>query len=71
VVVEVLLAEQPVSPHGQAIITGQHDDGVLGLATGVQGVEDATDLGVEVGDHGVVIDEMLPRLVRLARIIGQ
>src|SRR5439155_5396101 len=39
-VVKVLLAQQPVLTDGQALVRGENDDGVRGLAAGLEGLED-------------------------------
>ena len=58
-VVEVLLAEEPVAADRQAVVAGEDDEGLPGLAAGREGIEDAADLGVEVLDRRVVIGEVL------------
>ena len=54
VVVEVLFAHQAVVPDGEAMVGSKEDVGVPLEGRGIEGVEDATQLGVHVGDDGVV-----------------
>ena len=54
VIVQVLLAEQPVMADGQPVVGAEKDVGVLRLAGGVERVEDAPDLRVHVLDDRVI-----------------
>ncbi len=51
----VLLAHEAVLADGEAVVCGEDDVGVAGLAGGLESVEDAADLGVHVRDDGVVL----------------
>lgn len=67
VFVAALLAHEAVLAQGEAVVTGQDDDGLLHAAGALQGIEDPADLGVQVGDHGVVLGDVAADLGRLAR----
>ena len=71
VFVQVLLAHQAVAAHCQAVIGRKNDDRVRGLARFFERLQDAADLLVEVGDHAVVISQMLADVRLGARPRGQ
>ena len=52
--VHVLLAHQAKLTDGQPVVGGEKDPGVVRLTIGFERLQDAADLGVEVGDEGVV-----------------
>src|SRR5439155_5539584 len=71
VVVEILLAEQAVTADGEAVIAAKDDQGILVLAACSERIEDAANLGVEEGDGGVIIGEVLANDIRRSRPRGQ
>ena len=71
VVVEVLLAHEPVLAHAQAVIRGIDDDGVVAQSARVQRLEDAADIVIHVRDHAVVIGDVAPDFVFSARVAGE
>lgn len=71
VLVQVLLAHQPVLPEGEAVIGGVDHERVLGEAEGLEGLEDAPDPVVEVTDHPVVVGEVAAHLLVLPGQGGQ
>ena len=71
VLVEALLAEEPVAPHRQAVVGGVDDHRVLGLPGFLQRRQDAADLLVEVGDQPVVLAELIADDLSGAGIGGQ
>ena len=57
-VVEILFAHEAVLADAEAVIGGIDDDGVVAQAAGVEGLEDASDLHIHVGDHGVIVGDV-------------
>ena len=66
-VVQVLLAEEAVAADGQPVVAAEDDEGVVVAAARPQRVEGAADLGVQEGDGGVVVGQVLPDDLRRAR----
>ena len=50
-------------PHGEAVVGGEDDVGVIRLTGLLQLVEDLADLGIHVGDDGVVFLAVFPERV--------
>ena len=65
--VEVLFAEKPVLAEREAVVAAEDDDRVVPLAAGFQLGEDAPDVMIEAGDAGVVVGELLFRVLGGAR----
>ncbi len=53
-VVHTLLAQQAVHSHGQSVVGGEENVGIIHESFGFQVVQDFADLRVEVTDDGVV-----------------
>ena len=57
--VDVLFAEESVAAHGEAVVGGVDDEGVLCVRGGVEGVDDASYLFIEMGYEAVVFAELV------------
>jgi len=55
VLIEVLLSHKAVAADSEAVVGGKDNNCVVGLARFLQRVEHPADLGVSVGNHGIVI----------------
>ena len=71
VLVQVLLAHQPVLADRQAVVSAIDDDGVPGQAIALQRLQNAPDFGVKVRDHAVVVGDVLAHFGLIARLRGQ
>ena len=58
VFVHVLFADEAVAAAGDAGIGAVNDNGVAGAGQRVEGIENAADLGIEVGDVAVIFGEV-------------
>ena len=58
VVVHVLLSKQAVMAHGEPVVRGEEDPRVVGLSAGIERIEDAADLRVEMRDERVILAAM-------------
>ena len=55
VVVQILLPHQAMPTHCQAVVSREDDDGVLRLPGFVQRLQDPPNLGIQMGNHRVVV----------------
>src|SRR5690606_35939721 len=58
VIVEVLLAKQPMLPNRETLVRGKDDDGVRRASAGLQSLQNAPNLGIQVTDDRVILPEM-------------
>ena len=58
VFIEILLAKQTMTAHSESMIGEEHHDGVVGLATFIERLENSAHLSIELFDHPVVIAEV-------------
>ena len=56
--VEALLAKQAMLSEGEAVISRENDDGVVSKVEFCEAGQKTADLGIEVGDHAVVVGEL-------------
>tara|TARA_B100000900_G_C20185717_1_gene555815 strand:- start:215 stop:484 length:270 start_codon:yes stop_codon:yes gene_type:complete len=59
VLIDVLLSEQSMGAYTEAVIGGVDDDCVFSSGRVLDGVKDATDLGIEVSDEPVIFAELI------------
>ena len=71
VLVAVLFAEESVLAEGQTVVAGEDENRVVENPLGLQAGEHAAELGVEMGDHRVILGDVLPRFLGSARETGQ
>ncbi|MBA7709537.1 hypothetical protein ES703_118456 [subsurface metagenome] len=67
VLVEVLLTQQAVTAHGQAVVPGQNDNRVLRLSRFLQRTKHPSDLSVHVRNYGVVVGDVSADFLRRSR----
>ena len=56
---------------GQAMITGEDEDGVIVLAAGLESVQDSANLLIQKSDTGIIIGQMAANEFRRARPGGE
>ena len=71
VIVEALLAHQPVTAQGQPVVPGKDNQRILAVARFFQRVQNAPDLCVQMADHPVVVGQMAANLGLVAGFGGQ
>jgi len=71
VVIKILLAHQTMLTNPQAVVGGINDKGIIAQVLVVQGRQDATDFGIHVRNHAIIIGNMPPNRGLCARIIRQ
>ena len=67
VLVQILLAEQPVAAHGQPVVGGVDDHGVPGLTVLLHCLENPPQLLIQVGDQAVVLGQLIADDLRRPR----
>ena len=57
--IDVLLSEQSMGAYAEAVVGGIDDDCVFSSGRVLDGVKDATDLGIELSDEPVIFAELI------------
>ena len=71
VLVNALLAHQPVVADGQPVVAHKHHDRIIPESPFLQGVEDLPDAEVEMADHAVVVGDVTLYALGPAGIFGE